>query len=54
MKANLAWELGPGVSILSAGRIDGRWIILARREELGSCPGCGKQGTPQGLFGKPC
>ena len=45
MKTNLAWDLGPGVSILSAERIDGRWIILARREELGSCPACGKRST---------
>jgi len=43
MKTNLAWDLGPGVSILGAERIDGRWIILARREELGSCPDCGKR-----------
>jgi transposase len=45
MKTNLAWDLGPGVSILGAERIDGRWIILARQEELGSCPACGKRST---------
>ena len=45
MKTNFAWDLGPGVSILSTERIDGRWIILARREELGSCPSCGKRST---------
>jgi hypothetical protein len=36
MKRNSAWELGPGVSILGAERIDDRWIILARQEVLGS------------------
>ena len=45
MKRNSAWELGPGVCILGAERIDDRWIILARQEELGSCPGCGKRST---------
>ena len=45
MKTNLAWDLGLGVSILGAERIYGRWIILARWEELGSCPACGKRLT---------
>jgi hypothetical protein len=49
MKTNLAWDLGPGVGILSAERIDGRWIILARREELGSCPAIAHVLIPGGV-----
>lgn len=45
MKINSVWDLRPRVSILGAERVDGRWIILARREDLGFCPACGRRST---------